>query len=241
MPGMKTSTRRLLLVGIPVVASAAAAVALLDRRSQGLGVHTAEGILVGNAGTYDRLAGPLLGGFYTKIADDVAATAGADARVLDVGCGPGHVLERLADRGLDAAGIDLDPAMVARASARLGSRAEVAEASAAALPFPGASFDVVVTTLSLHHWSDVEAGLGEIARVLRPDGRVLIYDFGGAPAPLHGEIEEPGHHLEGSALALVSDTPWRWPGPIAIVRRIEARKAPTPAMTPGSTDPARTP
>jgi hypothetical protein len=61
--------------------------------------------------------------------------------------------------------------------------------------------------------------------VLRPDGRLLIWDFGEAPAPLHQRMDDPGDHLEGSALTLVSSTPWRWPGPFSLVRRVEARTA----------------
>lgn len=224
MRAMNRSTRLLLLVGVPIVATAAGA-ALIHRNGRKLGVHTTEGILVGNAAMYDRLAGPLLGSFYTGVADDVLATAGPGARVLDVGCGPGHLLERLADRGLAVAGIDLDPAMVERAKARLGPHAEVTAADVAALPFASGSFDVAVSTLSLHHWADTEIGLTEVARVLRPEGRILIYDFGGAPAPLHERMEDPGHHLEGTPLELLGSTPWRWPGPISLVRRIEARTA----------------
>jgi ubiquinone/menaquinone biosynthesis C-methylase UbiE len=53
----------------------------------------------------------------------------------------------------------------------------------AALTFPDRSFDLVVSTLSMHHWADPAAGLAEIGRVLRPDARALIWDFrpGGRP------------------------------------------------------------
>jgi ubiquinone/menaquinone biosynthesis C-methylase UbiE len=51
----------------------------------------------------------------------------------------------------------------------------------AALPFASESFDLVVSSLSAHHWEDPDAGAAEIARVLRPGGRLLIYDFKDAP------------------------------------------------------------
>src|SRR5690349_16663842 len=45
------------------------------------------------------------------------------------------------------------------------------------LPYPDQSFDVVVSTISMHHWDEVEQPLRELYRVLRPGGRVWIYDF----------------------------------------------------------------
>jgi ubiquinone/menaquinone biosynthesis C-methylase UbiE len=50
-------------------------------------------------------------------------------------------------------------------------------ADVAALPFPDATFDLVVSTLSQHHWADPAAGLNEILRVLRPDAQTWIYDI----------------------------------------------------------------
>jgi ubiquinone/menaquinone biosynthesis C-methylase UbiE len=49
------------------------------------------------------------------------------------------------------------------------------------LPFPDRSFDLIVSSLSLHHWDHPEAAVPELARVLRPGGRVHIYDFPFAP------------------------------------------------------------
>ncbi len=49
------------------------------------------------------------------------------------------------------------------------------------LPFPDRSFDLIVSSLSLHHWDHPEAAVPELARVLRPGGRVYIYDFPFAP------------------------------------------------------------
>jgi ubiquinone/menaquinone biosynthesis C-methylase UbiE len=60
-----------------------------------------------------------------------------------------------------------------RASARLGDVTD--------LPFPDQSFDLIVSSLSLHHWDDPKAAVPELARVLRPGGRLCIYDFQHAP------------------------------------------------------------
>ena len=135
-----------------------------------------------SAALYDAITAPILGGFYTGVAEDVAAIS-PRARVLEVGSGPGRLATRLAELapGIQVTGIDIVPEMVERANA-LAARSEVAERVAfqvgdvAALPFPDASFDVVVSTLSLHHWANPVKGLAEIYRVLRPDGAARIYD-----------------------------------------------------------------
>ena len=81
-------------------------------------------------------------------------------------------------------GLDLDPAMIARAAAntdraanRGGRRPSFLVGDVAALAFPDGSFDLVVSTLSMHHWADPAAGLAEIGRVLRLGARTLIWDF----------------------------------------------------------------
>lgn len=78
-------------------------------------------------------------------------------RVLDVGTGPGALLEAVADhfaaRGVETAlvGVDLSPAYAARARARLGGKARVVVADATALPFEAAAFDLGTTALMIHH------------------------------------------------------------------------------------------
>jgi SAM-dependent methyltransferase len=112
-----------------VAGAAAVAVAVLryGRRAT-RGHRVAGGILIGHAGVYDALSRLLLGPFLARIAADVAAVAPAGARVLEVGCGPGHLSIRLARRhGLEVTGLDLDPAMIARARAntdRPGNRGQ---------------------------------------------------------------------------------------------------------------------
>ena len=212
-------------VAVPVVAVAAlagVAVAVHRHGHRGLGRTVAGGVLVGNAGSYDRVTGLLLGGFYNGVAADIAALAASGAAVLDVGCGPGHLTRRLAALGLEATGIDLDPAMIERAAAR-GTPEAVGRylaADVAALPFEDGAFDVVASSLSMHHWADAEAGLAEMRRVVRPGGRIVIWDLG-AGAPLHEHAPDPRHAVAGSGLDVVSARPWRWPGPLSFVQRIE--------------------
>jgi len=96
----------------------------------------------------------------------------------------------------------------------------------ASLTFPDRSFDLVVSTLSMHHWSDPAAGLAEIGRVLRPGGRALIWDFrpGTRPHPFgprHAHPPDPAEHLHGGPLRMVNATPWRWPWRLPLTQRIE--------------------
>ncbi len=116
-----------------------------------------------------------------RTADLALALVPAPRRILDVGCGTSYLLGRLAVRVPQAqvlAGIDAAPTMieVARAAAaddRLRFVAGVAEH----LPWPAASFDVVVSTTSFDHWADQQAGLAECARVLAPGGGLVLADL----------------------------------------------------------------
>jgi SAM-dependent methyltransferase len=224
---------------LAILAGAAAAAAAVMRhgRRATRGHRVAGGILIGHAGVYDALSRLLLGPFLARIAADVAAVAPAGARVLEVGCGPGHLSIRLARHGFAMTGLDLDPAMMARAQAntdrpgnRGGRRPSFLVGDVAALAFPDRSFDLVVSTLSMHHWADPAAGLTEIGRVLRPGARALIWDFrpGVRPhlfGPRHAHIPDPVDHTRGSRLRVVKATPWSWPWRIQLTQRIELARA----------------
>ena len=99
--------------------------------------------------------------------------------VLDVGCGTGAHLEAYLESGAECFGLDASPAMLEQASARLGAGAELELGDATALPYKDSSFDFVFTSLFLHELDAATraAALTEIARVVRPDGRVLIIDY----------------------------------------------------------------
>ncbi|HOW97645.1 MAG TPA: class I SAM-dependent methyltransferase [Kiritimatiellia bacterium] len=115
---------------------------------------------------------------YALVADEVAVLR--PASVLDIGTGPGWLLLRLRERlpGASLHGADISRAMVDKAEKNLpGSGIVLKCAGSEALPYPDASFDVVVSTGSLHHWKNPVAGLNEIRRVLTPGGRALVYDL----------------------------------------------------------------
>jgi SAM-dependent methyltransferase len=120
-----------------------------------------------------------------------------DEQVLDVGCGNGFLLFEIAKRlsGGKATGIDWwmtgagdQTAEVAWRNARLegvAERVEIRNVDARAMPFGDHTFDVIVSSLMLHHaggGADRERVLGEMARVLKPGGTLLLYDV----APLIG-------------------------------------------------------
>jgi ubiquinone/menaquinone biosynthesis C-methylase UbiE len=79
---------------------------------------------------------------------------------------------------VELVGVDPAPAMieVGRAALAEGSNVRLEWASAEGLPFPDARFDLVISTVSFHHWADQAAGLGEVSRVLRRDGRFVLAD-----------------------------------------------------------------
>jgi len=126
-----------------------------------------------------------LGQLHHRIADhtaDLALTCvPAPRRILDVGCGTGYLLGRLAVRAPQAealAGIDAAPAMIEVATGvAADDRLRFAVGTAEQLPWPAASFDLVVSTTSFDHWADQGAGLAECARVLAPGGCLVLADL----------------------------------------------------------------
>jgi SAM-dependent methyltransferase len=102
----------------------------------------------------------------------VAAVAEArPRRVLEVGCGWGELAQWLArETGAEVVAVDLSPRMVELARER-GVDARVADVQA--LPFEDGSFDVAVAAWMLYHVRDLDAAVAELARVLRPGGRLV--------------------------------------------------------------------
>ncbi len=111
--------------------------------------------------------------------------------VLDVGCGTGTLAIEAAARVGAAgrvAGIDPAPRQIARAQSkarRAGLSLDFRVAVIEALPFPEGAFDVVTSTLMMHHLPGElkRRGLSEIVRVLRPGGRLVVADFTRRPEP----------------------------------------------------------
>jgi ubiquinone/menaquinone biosynthesis C-methylase UbiE len=113
-------------------------------------------------------------GGYHELVDELEADFveryGAGKDVLEVGCGTGLVLRRLATFARSAQGVDLSPGMLARARER---GLNVREGSATALPFDAESFDVTCSFKVLAHVPEIDLALSEMARVTRRGGIVL--------------------------------------------------------------------
>ncbi len=131
------------------------------------------------ARTYDRF----WAGYVRETVDLLEAVARVrpGERVLDVGCGTGAFAERLVgfDPHIAITGVDVSGGMLAEARRKTAGapNARFLQASAEALPFPDASFAVVVSASALHYVPDPAQGVREMARVLRPGGRLALLDW----------------------------------------------------------------
>ena len=137
-----------------------------------------------------------------SLADTGLITAGA--RVLDIGCGPGRFWAANSGTlppGLDLTLADLSPGMVEEAvrnvvaaDGKWGSvTGEIADVCA--LPFADGSFDIVTAMHMLYHAPDKGVAVSEIARVLRPDGRLIVTTNG---AETMKELKDLSHKVFGT-------------------------------------------
>jgi SAM-dependent methyltransferase len=182
-----------------------------------------------SARLYDWLAERLLASYYETVAAEAveALAEVGGTRVLEIGPGPGGVCARLVARHprVRVTALDIDPAMVALLARRaeregLAARLEAVIGDVEAMPFENGTFDLVVSSFSVHHWRAAGEGFAEIRRVLRPGGRALIYDLPAAWSRL--ETGAPG--LAAAALAGGFRDPRRshvrWPGRFEVIERL---------------------
>jgi demethylmenaquinone methyltransferase/2-methoxy-6-polyprenyl-1,4-benzoquinol methylase len=99
-------------------------------------------------------------------------------RVLDVATGTGLVAAELAASGADVVGLDQSEEMLAVARGRLGARVTLLRGEAERLPFADAEFDALTFTYLLRYVDDRAATMRELARVVRPGGRIGMVEFG---------------------------------------------------------------
>ena len=169
---------------------------------------------------YDRLNRVLSLGNDLRWRERTAAFArlGPGEVALDVGVGTGDLafdLLRISDPTSRVVGIDLSERMLDLVRARasrdpLGARFEARAADALALPFAEASFDRVVAGFTIRNFSELDRGLREMRRVLRPGGRAAVLEFSMPPSPffragyrvyLHHVMPAVAAHLGGDAAA----------------------------------------
>jgi ubiquinone/menaquinone biosynthesis C-methylase UbiE len=129
-----------------------------------------------------------------------------DDRILEVGCGPGALIQALSARATEGlvVGVDLSPIMLQQAARRNAEairegRVRLQLGPALALPFEDASFDKALSANSLPFWPDQEAGVKEIRRVLMPGGVIAII-----LQPIWARTESEVKQIGAGLLALLS-------------------------------------
>ena len=179
---------------------------------------------------------------FGPIADDIARVAPSGTAVLEVGCGSGALSLRLAaHHGLAVTAVDVDPDEIrrarekaARAASAGSARPEFLVADVARMPFDDASFDLVVSTFSMHHWDDKVGGLADVWRVLRPGSRALIWDLRRGFSLFHLRTPDPLDGIEEAPLELRDVREWAWPFGFTFFRRLELARP----LEPASSEPA---
>ena len=139
--------------------------------------------------TFDEIAveyenscfGRMSGKLYDKVA--LKAEHFRHEFILDLGCGKGNLLEILKKYKSRLYGADISSEMIKYARERLGNYAELKVADSESLPWEDNSFDIIVCTLSFHHYPDPGKSLNEMKRVLRKNGHIIIAE-GWLPALL---------------------------------------------------------
>ena len=145
------------------------------------------------------------------------------ATALDAGCGTGRYLRLLRERGARVIGVDLSAAMLSRSGAE---RRIVARGDICAMPIGSMSVDVVVCGLALGDVPDLQAAVSELARVLRPGGRLVYsvvhpigeragwsrtFDAGGRQNAIATWWHSLDAHRRACARAGLSVTDWKEP------------------------------
>ena len=100
-------------------------------------------------------------------------------KLLDIGCGTASLFQAIASKypSVELVGVDLSPEMLEVAHKKLGGQALFLTAQAQSLPLPSRSFDIVVSCNAFHYWRRPEECLSEAARVLKPNGTMVITDW----------------------------------------------------------------
>jgi len=136
------------------------------------------------AGVYDRMNSVMTVGLdarWRARGVDLARVGSGD-RVLDVACGTGDLALEARRRGAEVVGLDFSAEMLARAREKEPGM-EWVQGNALALPFEDASFTAATVGFGARNFSDLAAGMGEMARVVRPGGRVVVLEITKPEAP----------------------------------------------------------
>jgi ubiquinone/menaquinone biosynthesis C-methylase UbiE len=108
-----------------------------------------------------------------QVLEGYLGNAPASSHVLDIGCGTGHFLKELSDRGFHCAGCDPSDEMLGYAR-RLNSSMSFENASMERLPYQSDSFDIVIAIEVMRYIQNMDLALSEVHRVLKPGGQCLL-------------------------------------------------------------------
>ncbi|MBI2825232.1 MAG: class I SAM-dependent methyltransferase [Planctomycetia bacterium] len=129
---------------------------------------------------YEMLARPMLRGVWRDVVADVKTLAGTGTTLVDLGCGPGTVLRRLAIErpDLSLTGVDIDQRMLSIAGRRL-PQARLLQASIDKVPIEDKSADIVISSMVFHHLEHPvkQGAFREARRILKLGGLFLLCDF----------------------------------------------------------------
>jgi demethylmenaquinone methyltransferase/2-methoxy-6-polyprenyl-1,4-benzoquinol methylase len=130
------------------------------------------------AGVYDVMNSVMTAGLHHRWRERAVdlARVGPGSRALDVATGTGDLAIALAARGADVVGSDFSEGMLARARDK-SSTVRWEQGNALELPYEDGSFDAATVGFGARNFSDLPRGLGEMARVVRPGGRVVVLEI----------------------------------------------------------------
>jgi ubiquinone/menaquinone biosynthesis C-methylase UbiE len=151
----------------------------------------------------------------------------APASVADLACGTGSLSLLLAERGYEVTGVDLAPAMLERASTKLGDRARFLLGDVTAPPLRDGGFDVVLARHILFALDDPAAAIARWTRLLAPAGRLLLIEgFWHAGAGMRAEeVERIVRTSRAEAVVTrLDEAPDLWGGPVADERFLVASR-----------------
>jgi ubiquinone/menaquinone biosynthesis C-methylase UbiE len=151
----------------------------------------------------------------------------APASVADLACGTGSLSLLLAERGYEVTGVDLAPAMLERASTKLGDRARFLLGDVTAPPLRDGGFDVVLARHILFALDDPAAAIARWTRLLAPAGRLLLVEgFWHTGAGMRAEeVERIVRTSRAEAVVTrLDEAPDLWGGPVADERFLVASR-----------------
>jgi demethylmenaquinone methyltransferase/2-methoxy-6-polyprenyl-1,4-benzoquinol methylase len=179
------------------------------------------------AGLYDRMNSVMTAGLHhqwrRRAADLAELTPGG--RALDVATGTGDLALELADRvapGGEVVGVDFSERMLELARAKGGTRVRFESGNALALDYTDGAFDAVTVGFGARNFSDLERGLSEMARVVRPGGRVVVLEITTPQRPplstffelwFDRAVPALGRVVDSEAYSYLPTSVRRFPGP----------------------------